>query len=386
MTSSVTAAPPVRRPTIARSASTIALVLILTCQLMVILDATIVTIALPDIRKTLHFSSTSLSWVQNAYSLTFGGLLLLARAPATFSAAAGSSSSASSCSPSRRCSRPRASRLSGCSPPGPRRASAPRSPLRPPWRCSPRASPRARRGCVRSPVQRCHLRRRERRTRPRRCAHRLGVLALVADHQRPIGIVLVLLARATCRDERQPGRFDLAGAITSTVAWPHSCTASCGRRLTAGPIRARSSLRRGCHVAGAVRHGRTAGRAADHAVADVHQPRAQQLLRRSAAARRRHVRHVLLHDAIPGRACATTARSRPASRSCPMTVALFAMVRTVPKYIARIGAKQLMVVGVGLALVSMIGCRGSRRTPSTSRASSRRCSCWAWVWASPSSR
>jgi MFS family permease len=60
-----------------RGASTIALALILTCQLMVILDATIVTIALPDIRADLHFSATSLSWVQNAYSLTFGGLLLL---------------------------------------------------------------------------------------------------------------------------------------------------------------------------------------------------------------------------------------------------------------------------------------------------------------------
>jgi EmrB/QacA subfamily drug resistance transporter len=44
---------------------------------MVILDATIVTIALPKIRATLDFSPTSLSWVQNAYSLAFGGLLLL---------------------------------------------------------------------------------------------------------------------------------------------------------------------------------------------------------------------------------------------------------------------------------------------------------------------
>ena len=53
------------------------LTLILTCQLMVVLDATIVNIALPDIRTALHFSSTSLSWVINAYTLTFGGLLLL---------------------------------------------------------------------------------------------------------------------------------------------------------------------------------------------------------------------------------------------------------------------------------------------------------------------
>ncbi len=53
------------------------LTLILTCQLMVVLDATIVNIALPDIRTALHFSPASLSWVINAYTLTFGGLLLL---------------------------------------------------------------------------------------------------------------------------------------------------------------------------------------------------------------------------------------------------------------------------------------------------------------------
>jgi EmrB/QacA subfamily drug resistance transporter len=50
---------------------------ILTCQLMVVLDATIVNIALQDVRKDLNFSASSLSWVLNAYSLTFGGLLLL---------------------------------------------------------------------------------------------------------------------------------------------------------------------------------------------------------------------------------------------------------------------------------------------------------------------
>ncbi len=53
------------------------LTLILTCQLMVVLDATIVNIALHDIKGSLGFSSTGLSWVVNAYTLTFGGLLLL---------------------------------------------------------------------------------------------------------------------------------------------------------------------------------------------------------------------------------------------------------------------------------------------------------------------
>ena len=53
------------------------LVLILTAQLMVTLDTSIVNIALPDIKSSLHISTASLSWVINAYTLTFGGLLLL---------------------------------------------------------------------------------------------------------------------------------------------------------------------------------------------------------------------------------------------------------------------------------------------------------------------
>ena len=44
---------------------------------MIVLDTSIVITALPSIHRTLHFSATSLSWVQNAYTLTFGGLLLL---------------------------------------------------------------------------------------------------------------------------------------------------------------------------------------------------------------------------------------------------------------------------------------------------------------------
>jgi EmrB/QacA subfamily drug resistance transporter len=44
---------------------------------MVVLDATIVNVALPHIQRSLHFSNSSLSWVLNAYVLTFGGLLLL---------------------------------------------------------------------------------------------------------------------------------------------------------------------------------------------------------------------------------------------------------------------------------------------------------------------
>jgi EmrB/QacA subfamily drug resistance transporter len=53
------------------------LAIILGCYLMVVLDASVVITALPHIRADLGFSSAGLSWVQNAYTLTFGGLLLL---------------------------------------------------------------------------------------------------------------------------------------------------------------------------------------------------------------------------------------------------------------------------------------------------------------------
>src|SRR6202043_2569347 len=55
----------------------VALALVLGAQLMIILDLTVVNIALPSIAQGLHFSEPNLSWVLNAYTLTFGGLLLL---------------------------------------------------------------------------------------------------------------------------------------------------------------------------------------------------------------------------------------------------------------------------------------------------------------------
>ena len=55
----------------------LALAVIATAQLMVVLDATIVNVALPHIQTALGFTGTGLEWVVNAYALTFGGLLLL---------------------------------------------------------------------------------------------------------------------------------------------------------------------------------------------------------------------------------------------------------------------------------------------------------------------
>src|SRR3954469_14572791 len=53
------------------------LVLCCLAQFMVILDVSIVNVALPSIRKDLGFSATDLQWVVNAYTLTFAGFLLL---------------------------------------------------------------------------------------------------------------------------------------------------------------------------------------------------------------------------------------------------------------------------------------------------------------------
>jgi len=66
-------------PTLSRrfTPASVALAVIVACQLMFVLDATVVNIALVPIQTTLHFSKANLAWVIDAYSLTFGGLLLL---------------------------------------------------------------------------------------------------------------------------------------------------------------------------------------------------------------------------------------------------------------------------------------------------------------------
>ena len=66
---------PARRLT--RGHPTVVLAVILVAQLMVMLDMSIVNVALPQMRSALDFSTSGLSWVLNAYSLAFGGLLLL---------------------------------------------------------------------------------------------------------------------------------------------------------------------------------------------------------------------------------------------------------------------------------------------------------------------
>jgi EmrB/QacA subfamily drug resistance transporter len=59
------------------ASQTMFIFVVLAAQMMVVLDATIVNVALPHIREALGFSAAGLSWVLNAYVLTFGGLMLL---------------------------------------------------------------------------------------------------------------------------------------------------------------------------------------------------------------------------------------------------------------------------------------------------------------------
>jgi hypothetical protein len=60
-----------------RSNKTAVLAIILLSYTMIVLDISIVITALPKIQQTLGFTATGLSWVQSAYTLAFGGLLLL---------------------------------------------------------------------------------------------------------------------------------------------------------------------------------------------------------------------------------------------------------------------------------------------------------------------
>src|ERR1700686_4842325 len=58
-------------------AKNLALLLLAVTQFVVVIDASIVNVALPSLGRALNFSTTNLSWVVNAYALTFGGFLML---------------------------------------------------------------------------------------------------------------------------------------------------------------------------------------------------------------------------------------------------------------------------------------------------------------------
>lgn len=64
-------------PAVGRGPSWLLLAVVCIGQFMVVLDLSIVNVALPAMQRDLHFSTSQLQWVVNAYALTFGGFLLL---------------------------------------------------------------------------------------------------------------------------------------------------------------------------------------------------------------------------------------------------------------------------------------------------------------------
>src|SRR4051794_33288107 len=60
-----------------RSSANAVLAIVAVAQFMVVLDASVVNVALPSIQRDVGFSEQNLSWVLNAYTLIFGGFLLL---------------------------------------------------------------------------------------------------------------------------------------------------------------------------------------------------------------------------------------------------------------------------------------------------------------------
>ena len=202
------------------SSPTLILLVILTCQLMVVLDATIVNVALPDIQTALHFSPAGLSWVLNAYTLTFGGLLLLgARAGdllgrrRTFLAGIAIFTLASLVGGFATVRRLPARRPRGAG----RRRRARRAvgarPAHDDVRRGPRAHSRAR------PLHRRLHRRQRRRPDRRRHAHRVGRrgAGCCSSTCRSGSPSLVVGRGVLPETPRHQGRFDLAGALTSTL-------------------------------------------------------------------------------------------------------------------------------------------------------------------------
>ncbi len=115
----------------------LALGVIAVAQLMVVLDASIVTIALPSAQHALHISTANRQWVVTAYTLSFGGLLLLGGRIADYVGRKrvfvigllgfAGASALGGWRPTHRC----------CSGPGPSREPSPHSWHRPPSRSSP---------------------------------------------------------------------------------------------------------------------------------------------------------------------------------------------------------------------------------------------------------
>ena len=243
---------------------------------MVVLDGTIVNIALPHIQTALDFTPANLSWVVNGYTLAFGGLLLLGGAPATCSVGAACSWSASVCSPPPRCSA------------GSRRPRA---------RCSASASLQGVGAAIASPTALSLIT----TTFPAGPARNraIGVYAAMSGAGAAIGLILggvlteyswrwtfldqradrprrrLLAPRFLGESERGEGRFDVPGALTGTAGLASWSTASHTPPPTSwGNATTLTTIVDAARHAGRLRADRGAVTARAHAVPDPRRPHA----------------------------------------------------------------------------------------------------------------
>ena len=300
----------------------IALVVVCLAMFMNALDGSIVNVALPDIQKSLHFSQSGLTWVVDAYLITFGSFLLMAGrlgdligrkkvflAGVTLfmlaSIACGAADSQAM--------------LVG----GPLRAGHRRCAVvlgdRGHHRHRVPEAGRAGQGDERLRVRgrRRRLHRAARRRRPDPVPElALDLLREHPDRHRHAASSAASSSWRTSASASSRGWTGSGRSSSPCRSWSAS-TASSRRRATAGARPTRSGIlaRRGRAVRVVHRPGVEAGQP-DHAAADSADPDAHRLERHPWAARHRHVLHLLHRRALPRARAGLHPRSRPAWPSC----------------------------------------------------------------------
>jgi EmrB/QacA subfamily drug resistance transporter len=343
----------------------VVLAIILATYLMIILDATIVITALPDIHRALHFSPTGLSWVQNAYTLTFGGLLLLgARAGdilgrrrvfvagiALFTVASmmgGLAQSASWLLIARAVqgvgaaiAAPSTLALLQISfEEGPARSKAVGA-------YSAVAGGGGSVGLLLGGMLTTWI------------SWRWGLFINV-----PIGIVLVFLApRYLPETERRPGRFDLAGAITSTVGMTllvYGFVSAASRGWSA-PVTVVSFFISAGLLATFVANEKRAEQPITPLKLFVSRQRSGAYVARMLIVSGMFAMFFFMTQFFQGVLGYSPLESGLAF--LPVTAVMFAVVRVVPRFVQKVGTARLLAGGVLVALVGMIWL--SRLSPST---------------------
>jgi len=340
--------------------SPLVMAIILTSQLMIVLDASVVITALPKIHDAFGFSPTGLSWVQNAYTLAFGGLLL-------FGARVGDILGRRRVYMAGIAAFTLASLAGGLAPNGT-------------WLLTARTVQGVA-AAIAAPSTLALLMTSFREPRERMRAISLyaaassggasiglvlgGFLTDLLSWRWglfinvPIGVVLVLLApRYLQETERKPGRFDLAGAISSTLGmtalvygFVRAGSAGWSDRATLASFVAALVL-----LAGFV----------------LREQRAEQpiLPLRLFASRERAGAYVARLFTVGGmfaffffltqylQEVLDYSALKAGFAFLPMTAVLFATSRLVPRFAGRISSNRLLIIGLVLALGAMTWVRG----------------------------